>query len=71
MALTAASMKEKVKAHVAGVAAAQGSDPAAMLAYRDSIIEAMCAGIIEEITTNAEVQTLSGAPDGEHTGIVK
>lgn len=70
MALSKTSMAALIKAKVAAVAPVQGSDPAAVLAYRDAIYEALCDGIIEAITQYAEVTTTSGAPDGEHTGII-
>ena len=34
------------------------------------LADAIAAGVVDEIQQNAEVQTTSGAPDGEHTGIV-
>jgi hypothetical protein len=70
MALNASSMRDKIKAHMAQVAAYQGSDNADALEYRDAALEAMCAGIIEEIVENAVVETTSGAPDSEHEGKV-
>ena len=70
MALTAAAMRDKVKAHIAAVPLVQGSDSAAMLEYRDEVLLALCAGIIEEIVANAVCETTSGAPDSEHTGKV-
>ena len=71
MALTAESMRTKIKTHMSAVAAVQGDDPDATQSYRDDMLLAMCRGIIEEITENAVVQTTSGAPDGEHTGIIE
>ena len=68
MALVAAGMRERIKAHIAAVPPYQGSDAAAAQAYRDAVLLAMCEGIIEEIRQNAVVTTTSGAPDGEHTG---
>jgi len=32
--------------------------------------DAIAEGVVDEIVQNARVQTTSGAPDGEHTGIV-
>jgi len=70
MALNKTSMRDKIKAKVEAVPLVQGSDASAMLAYRDAVLEAMCAGIIEEIVSNAVCETTSGAPDSEHTGKV-
>jgi len=70
MALSAASMRDKIKSHMSAVEAFQGSDSAAAQDYRDKELLAMCAGIIEEIVSNAVCETTSGAPDSEHTGKV-
>ncbi|MBW2147158.1 MAG: hypothetical protein JRI22_09080 [Deltaproteobacteria bacterium] len=34
------------------------------------LTDAIAEGVVDEIVENAVVQTTSGAPDGEHTGIV-
>ncbi|MCD6527003.1 MAG: hypothetical protein J7K75_08460 [Desulfuromonas sp.] len=70
MPLNKTSMRDKIKAKVEAVPLVQGSDASAMLTYRDAVLEAMCAGIIEEIVSNAVCETTSGAPDSEHTGKV-
>lgn len=70
MAMTKESMATFIEAHVNAVGLVQGSDGVAAMAYRRSVLEAMCQGIIDEITANAVVQTDSGAPDSEHTGRV-
>lgn len=55
MAITAAGMWDKMKTHMANVAAVQSSDPADALAQRDQIGLAMCQGIVDEIHQNATV----------------
>lgn len=75
MAMTAAGMRDKIKAAVAAVASVQSSDVASVLAYRDVVLLAMCQGIIEEVVANSElvpVTTDSGpAGAGIITGKVK
>ncbi len=71
MALNAASMANRIKAYMAAVGSVQGAEAVATQAYREQQLVAMCQGIIDEITENAEVITTSGAPDGEHTGIIE
>lgn len=64
MALSAASMAARVKAAIAAVPPQQvdsGGDPTA---YRDAILLAMCQGIIDEITANAEVDVTAGSSAG-------
>ena len=34
------------------------------------LCDAIAEGVVDEITQNAQVQTTSGAPDGEHSGII-
>lgn len=70
MALSNTSMADFVEAHIAAVTLDQGSDAAAALRYRRKVLEALCQGIIDEITANAVVETTSGAPDSEHIGKV-
>lgn len=70
MAMTKASMADFVEAHIAAVAASQGSYAAKAMAYRRQVLEALCQGIIDEIQANAVVQTISGAPDSEHVGTI-
>lgn len=70
MAMTKQSMADKIEAAVVAVAEVQTTSAATALAYRRQIIEAFCQGIIEEIQQNAVITTTSGAPDGEHTGVI-
>jgi hypothetical protein len=59
-------MAAKVKAAIAAVPPQQvdsGGDPTA---YRDAILQAMCQGIIEEITANAEVVVAGGSSAGTY-----
>lgn len=60
MALSAASMATFVKIQMATVPAPDGSAVGAQ-AYRDALIEALCAGVIQEITANATVSTTGTA----------
>jgi hypothetical protein len=75
MAMTAAGMRDKVKAAIAAVPPVQSADPAAVATYRDAILLAMCQGIIDEVVANSElvpVTTDSGAAGaGIITGKVK
>lgn len=66
MALTAASMAAKVKAKVAAVPPQQFDSDSSPEAYRDAILLAFCEGIIEEITSNAEVPVDAGSSAGTY-----
>ena len=66
MALTPASMAAKIKAKVGAVPPQQFDSGSSPDAYRDAILLAMCEGIIEEITTNAEVPVDSGSSAGTY-----
>ncbi|MEW6490367.1 MAG: hypothetical protein AB1578_20960 [Thermodesulfobacteriota bacterium] len=73
MALTAASMAAKIQARMDALAAEQFSGAggaAGAAAKADAYLLAFCQGVIDEIQQHAVVTTTSGAPDGEHTGIV-
>jgi len=73
MALTAASMAAKIMARMDALAAEQFSGAggaSAAAAKADAYLLAFCQGVIDEIQQNAVVTTTSGAPDGEHIGIV-
>jgi len=39
--------------------------------FIDIVSKAVAINVVSHIQTNAEVQTQSGAPDGEHTGIIQ
>lgn len=75
MAMTAAGMRDKVKAAIAAVPPVQTSDPVAVATYRDAVLAAMCQGIIDEVVANSELVSvthdtgLAGA--GIITGTVK
>jgi len=75
MAMSASGMRDKVKAAMAAVAPIQTSDPAAVDAYRDALLLAMCQGVIDEVVANSElvpVTTDTGiAGAGIITGKVK
>ena len=66
MALEKASMAAKVKAAIAAVPVEQFDSTGDPTAYRDAILEALCQGIIEEITTNAEVIVDVGSSAGTY-----
>lgn len=70
MALTASNMAALIKSYMDAVPPVQSSDSGALDAYRVALMEAMCQGIIDEIVANGVVTTTSGAPDGEHTGVI-
>ena len=55
MAMTSASMWSRIKANIAGVSPVQGSGSAAANTYRDEVGQAMCQGIIDEITGEVDV----------------
>jgi len=38
--------------------------------YIDALSEGIASAVVLHIQNNAQVQTNSGAPDGEHTGVV-
>lgn len=58
MPISANSMWEKMKAHMAAVGSVQNSNPADALKLRDDIGIAMCQGIVDEIHQNATVPVL-------------
>ena len=60
MAITAASMMNKIKTNMAAVAAVQSSNPADALTQRDALLLAMCQGIVDEIHANAQVSGVQG-----------
>ena len=71
MAMTAKSMAKKIRAKQASLPSVQTTDEATAKAFAEKNLEAMCQGIIDEITANAVVTTTSGAPNGEHTGQIQ
>lgn len=70
MAMSAASMSAKVKAAIAAVPPVQSSDPAAVQAYRDAILQAMCQGIIEEVVANSELVPVTTDTGAAGAGII-
>lgn len=70
MAMTAASMMAKIKAAIAAVPAVQSADPAAVAAYRDAILAAMCQGIIDEVVANSELVPLTTDTGAAGAGII-
>ena len=63
-------MADFIEAQLAAMTHVQTDNPAVAAAYGRQVLEAFCQGIIDEIQANALVTTTSGAPDGEHAGIV-
>lgn len=77
MALTAASMKAKIRAAMAAVPPPAANTAEAALAYSDALVEALCQGIIEELTQNGVVTIASvsgvqtgGGVSGPGTGTI-
>lgn len=70
MGLSASSMKARIEANIAAVAASQGSDAGAANSYRDQVLQAMCQGIVDEITSNAVVHTADSRGDTCNNGTV-
>ena len=64
MALTSASMVTKYKAKLSALGITFSH------AQSETFINALFEAIIEDIQANAVVQTTSGAPNSEHTGVI-
>ncbi len=64
MAMTGAGLWAARKSAIAGVAAVQSSDPAAVAAYRDAIGIAESQAIIDYIKANMGVQSSGTDPQG-------
>ena len=71
MAMTGAGLWAVRKAAMDAVAMTQGSNAGTASAFRDALGLADSTAIVEYVQQNAVVQTTSGAPDGEHTGVVQ
>lgn len=72
MAITGAGLSAARKAAIAVVTDAyeQSSDPEAATAYSEDILLADSTAIVDYFKANTIVTTQTGAPDGEHTGII-
>ena len=68
MSMTAQSMAQSIRSRQGELEIVQTTSEADAKAFADQSLEALCQGIIDEITGKAVVTTTSGAPDGEHTG---
>ena len=68
MAMTAASMMAKIKTYQDAIAVPTGQLNSGTPAYRDALLTALCQGIIDEISLNAEIDTSSGAHSGHISG---
>ena len=64
MAMTAASMANRIESYMSAVAPAQGTTN--NTAYRLQMLEAMCQGIIDEIKADAVI-TVTGVQAGGST----
>ena len=70
MAMTAVGMAAKIEAAISLVAASQGSDAAAAQTHRAAVMEAMCQGIIDEITANSELVSVTHDAGAAGAGII-
>ncbi len=66
MALSKAGLKVLIIAEMEG----QGITTAGPFAYAGKLAEAIANAVVDHMTASAEVETTSGAPDGEHTGVI-
>lgn len=64
MALSATSMRDRIKAKIAAVDYTQNSSQANAESYHDAVWLAICEGIIEEITTNARATGIDTGTNG-------
>jgi hypothetical protein len=76
MAMTAASMKARIRTAQAAIAA-PANNAGAAAAYSDAMLQALCQGIIDEIkaaavvtVTNVSGVTVGGGVSGPGTGTV-
>ena len=70
MAITALSMRTKIKTFMAAVGASQSADPAASQTQRDAMLLAMCQGIVDEIVANSELVALTRDSGAAGAGII-
>jgi hypothetical protein len=70
MAMTAASMVNKIKTAIATVAPSQGSNVAAAQTHRDAVLLAMCQGIIDEVVANSELVPITQDSGAAGAGII-
>lgn len=63
MALTVASMTDKIMNYIDAVAAPDQGNPYNLYFYRRQIIAAICTGIIEEIHENIEITACQQYPE--------
>lgn len=68
MAMTKESMAAYIQGHLDAIDHSQTNNVGEAQSYQNDVLLAFCQGIIDEIQSNAVVTTISGAPDGEHTG---
>jgi hypothetical protein len=63
MAMSASSMKDKIKGYIQALGTMETSNPDQAKAFSDMMLVAMCQGIIDEIEANAEVVYPDAATD--------
>ncbi len=70
MTLSATSLKSRIDAYMSAAGTVQTSDAAAAAAYRDTMLLALCKGIVDEITQAAVVKTVDSRGDTCNNGTV-
>ena len=71
MPMSKEAMASFIENRINNVDHTQTTDPAAAQDYQHEMLLAFCQGIIDELYHNADVITVSGAPDSEHTGVLR
>lgn len=66
MAMSASSMASRIESNISAITPIQGQSGANANAYRNSVMVAMCQGIISEIIADATVQ-VTGVTAGTAT----
>lgn len=66
MALSAISLRDRIKAKVATVAAQQFTTAGNIGPYRDDVLLALAEAIVEEIQANAQVPVTGGSSAGTY-----
>ena len=70
MALTALSMRNKIKTHMTAVGESQSANPAVSLTQRDAMLLAMCQGIVDEIQINSVLVPITTDSGAAGAGII-
>ena len=66
MALSKPGLKALIIAEMEG----QGITTSGEFAYAGKLAEAIANAVVDHFQTSGEIETTSGAPDGEHTGVI-